>query len=100
MTIAEIIIWIIIGSLAGSLAGMLVKRKKSGFGRWANLGIGLIGALIGGSLFNLLGVHFALGELSISVEDILSALTGSLIFLIIIWLVRKFWKSKEKTKES
>ena len=100
MTIAEIIIWIIIGALAGSMAGMIVKRKKSGFGKWANLGIGLIGALIGGSLFNLLNIHFPLGELSISVEDILSALTGSIIFLIIIWLARKIWKSKEKTTES
>jgi len=100
MTIAEIIIWIIIGALAGSMAGMIVKRKKSGFGKWANLGIGLIGALIGGSLFNLLNIHFPLGELSISVEDILSALTGSIIFLIIIWLARKIWKSKEKTTEN
>ena len=46
-----VVVWLIVGALAGSLAGMVVKRSKEGFGRLANIGIGLVGALVGGFLF-------------------------------------------------
>ena len=39
---------------------MLVKRRKEGFGRLWNLVIGLIGALIGGLLFKVLGINLGL----------------------------------------
>ena len=40
---AALIVWLIIGIIAGWLSGTLV----TGFGRWTNLGVGLVGAIIG-----------------------------------------------------
>ena len=37
--------------LAGNLVGRLVTFKKEGLGRWTNLGVGMVGALIGGLIF-------------------------------------------------
>ena len=51
---SQIIVWLIVGALAGSIAGMLVKRTREGFGPFTNLGIGLVGALIGGFIFKAL----------------------------------------------
>ena len=36
VTLIELVVWLIVGLLAGSLAGLVVKRKKEGFGRYAN----------------------------------------------------------------
>ena len=94
ITAAEVIVWLIVGGIAGSLAGLVVTRKKEGFGRYANLGVGLIGALIGGFIFDLFNIGVGLGELSISFKDLLSAFLGSLIFLVVVWFVKKRWKKK------
>ena len=87
-TYAELTVWLVIGALAGSLAGMLVRRTRAGFGPLSNLGLGLVGALIGGMLFNLLGIDLGLGRFSVSLEDLVSALVGSLLFLALLRLVR------------
>ena len=42
--------------MAGSLAGSVVTGKWEGLGRWTSLGIGLVGALIGGAIFRLFGI--------------------------------------------
>jgi uncharacterized membrane protein YeaQ/YmgE (transglycosylase-associated protein family) len=85
----EVITWLIVGALAGSLAGMLVKLRKEGFGRWINLGIGLVGALIGGFLFKVLGIQLGiLGSITINLQEVVAAVAGSLLFLGIIWAVR------------
>ena len=93
ITVGEIIIWLIVGALAGSLTGLVVKRKKEGYGRYTNLGVGLIGALIGGAIFNVFHIDLGLGQLSISFEDLLAAFLGSLLFLSVIWLVKK-WRAR------
>ena len=94
----EVATWIIVGALAGSLTGMVVTRRKAGFGHLVNLGIGLVGALIGGSLFKVFHIDLGLlGQITISLQEVAAALIGSLIFLAVIWGVRRKWaKGKEK----
>lgn len=85
-TLADLVVWVIVGLIAGSLAGMVVTR--AGLSRWTGLGVGLVGALIGGLIFRLLGIWPGLDSVSISLRDILSAFVGSLIFLLLLWIVR------------
>lgn len=85
----DIIVWLIVGIIAGTLAGAVAKRSKKGYGVTSNLGIGLVGALAGGLLFRVLGLDLGLGGISISLEDIVAAFAGSILFLIILRLVRK-----------
>jgi uncharacterized membrane protein YeaQ/YmgE (transglycosylase-associated protein family) len=89
--IAEVITWLIVGGLAGWLAGMLVKRRKEGFGRVTNLGIGLVGALIGGLLFKVFGIEIqVLSKVEINLQQVVAGFVGALIFLAIIWIVQKY----------
>ena len=90
ITFVQIIVWLIIGALAGSLVGTVIKRTREGFGRWTNLGVGLIGAAVGGFLFDLFQIDLGLGELAISFEDLLAAFVGSLIFLAGVQLLSKW----------
>ncbi len=79
ISIGEIIVWLIIGALAGTLAGRLVTFTKRGFGPWINMGVGMLGALVGGFLFRLFHIDLGLGEIKITFEDLISAFVGSLL---------------------
>jgi uncharacterized membrane protein YeaQ/YmgE (transglycosylase-associated protein family) len=97
ITIDQLAAWIIVGALAGSLAGLLVTRKKEGFGYGLNLAVGLVGALIGGLLFKLLRINLGvLGAVSISAEDIIEGLLGSMLLLGIIWIVKRQMAKKNE----
>ena len=89
VTVSQIIVWLIVGALAGSLTGVVVKGTKKGFGPFTNLGIGLVGALIGGSIFRAFNLDLGLGDLAISFQDLLAAFLGSLIFLWLVWFIQK-----------
>ena len=89
-TMGEVLIWIIIGALCGSVVGMLVKRDKQGFGHLRNLLLGMAGSVVGGVLLNLTGIDLGLGELSISFEDLASGFAGSILILIVAWLIRRY----------
>jgi uncharacterized membrane protein YeaQ/YmgE (transglycosylase-associated protein family) len=91
LSINQLAVWIIVGLLGGSIAGLLVKRERSGFGVGRNLGIGLIGALIGGFLFRLFGLFPGLDKVAISLRDVVAAVVGSLLVLAALWLWRR-WK--------
>ena len=97
ISIGEVIIWIIVGGFAGSVVGAIVTRKREGYGRWKNLGIGLVGAVIGGVLFKLFKIDLGFGELRITFEDILSAMLSSFILLVAIWMIGKRQKAVKKT---
>ncbi len=88
MTAVQLIVWLIIGAIAGTLAGVLFSGRKRGYGTLANIMIGLIGALIGGVLFEILPIDLGLGAISISLEDILTAFVGSLLLLVIMSAIR------------
>lgn len=85
----KIIVWLIVGALAGWLAGILIKRNKRGFGHIYNTFVGLVGAFIGGILFDVFRINFGLGHISISLRDLVSAVIGSLVFLFIMWILKR-----------
>jgi uncharacterized membrane protein YeaQ/YmgE (transglycosylase-associated protein family) len=87
-TIAQLIVWIVVGLLGGSLAGRLVKWERQGFGLLPNLGLGLVGALLGGVLFRAFGLLPQFDAVTISLRDVVSAFIGSLLVLLAIWLWR------------
>jgi len=92
-SINQIVVWIIIGLLGGSLAGLIITRERKGFGILRNLGVGLVGALVGGLVFRLFGIFPGLEKIAISLRDVVAALIGSLLVLALIWLWQRFQKS-------
>ena len=95
LTVGQLIVWLVVGALAGNLVGRLVTFKREGLGRWTNLGVGMVGALIGGLIFKVFHINLGLGELKITFEDLIAAFLGSLLFVVIWWLVAKF-RGKKK----
>ena len=92
-SLAQFIVWIVMGLLGGSLAGLIMTRERKGFGPARNMGLGLVGAIVGGLLFRLLGLLPGLDQISISLRDVVAAFVGSLIILAAIWLWQRFKKS-------
>lgn len=97
-SIAQIVSWIIVGLIAGSLAGSVLRRSRQGYGRWANWGIGLVGAIVGGLLFSLLRIDFGLSQIAISLADIVQAFVGALLFVGILTLVRASRKRQARRR--
>jgi uncharacterized membrane protein YeaQ/YmgE (transglycosylase-associated protein family) len=87
-SLSQFIVWIVVGLIGGSLAGLIIKRDRKGFGAVRNLAVGLVGALIGGLLFRMLGLFPGLDRISISLRDVVAAFVGSLLVLAALW----FWQ--------
>ena len=94
ITVEQVIVWVIVGAMAGSFVGMLATRSKEGYGRLANLAIGMAGALIGGVMFKLLKIDLGLSKIKFSAEDLATAVIGAIILLIAMWLFGKVRKKK------
>ena len=98
ISISKIIVWLIIGALAGTVAGRLMTFTKRGFGLWVNMGVGMLGALVGGLIFRLLHIDLGLGEIKITFEDLISAFVGSVLCIIAWRLIRKNAEPKKERK--
>lgn len=95
MNLSQIISIVVVGVVAGSLVGSLVTRKREGFGHALNLLLGVVGALIGSGLFNLLNIHLGLGSIAVSLEDLVVAFVGALILFGIVRLLSTPRKGKK-----
>jgi uncharacterized membrane protein YeaQ/YmgE (transglycosylase-associated protein family) len=71
--------WCIVGGIAGFLAGKVMKG--GGFGVLMDIVVGIVGAVIGGWIFGMLGI-FQSGGL---IASIIVAFVGACILL---WLIR------------
>ena len=92
-SLSQLIVWIVVGLLGGTLAGLLIKWDRKGFGLIRNLGLGLVGAFVGGLLFSLLGLFPELDKYAISLRDVVAAVVGSLLVLAALWLWQRWAKS-------
>lgn len=79
-----IILWVIFGGIAGWLASLIMHTDASQ-GIFANIIVGIIGALIGGFLFNLFG---GAGVTGFNIYSLLVAVLGAIVLLWLIKLVR------------
>jgi len=73
-----IISWIILGLIAGFIGSKIVDKQGQGF--WLNIALGIVGALIGGFLFNLFGAG---GVTGLNLYSLLVATIGSIVVLLI-----------------
>ncbi len=83
--IGQMIVWIVIGLIGGGLASYLTTGARGGFGNMLNLGIGLLGAVVGGFLFRIFGLFDPLDRYAVSLRDVLAAVVGSLLVLALFW---------------
>jgi len=92
--------WLIVGIIIGPFVGMLLTRKKEGYGRLTNTAIGLIGAVVGMILLKMFNVAqhlpFNLRQYAITAEDLAAAIVGSLLFLTVIWILKKLLTRSKK----
>lgn len=71
--------WIVVGLIAGWLAKMVVPGREPG-GFFATLAIGVVGAILGGWIWNLMG---ATGATGVNPGSILVAFVGSVVLLLL-----------------
>ncbi len=81
MDVKAILIWVAIGILAGWLASVVV----GGGGLVRYLITGLIGAFVGGFLFNLAGINLNLGN--VYVNQIVVAAIGAIVVVLLARLI-------------
>ncbi|HEY2533202.1 MAG TPA: GlsB/YeaQ/YmgE family stress response membrane protein [Xanthobacteraceae bacterium] len=73
-----IISWIILGLIAGFIGSKIVDRGGQGF--WLNMALGIIGAVVGGLLFNLFG---ATGVTGLNIYSMIVAIVGAIVVLLL-----------------
>ncbi len=74
----SIIAWLVVGLVAGWIGSMIVNR--GGEGPLLDIVLGIVGAFVGGFLFNMLG-HT--GVNGINLYSIVVAVIGSIVVLVI-----------------
>jgi len=72
-----IISWIILGLIAGFVGSKLVDDQGQGF--FLNIALGIVGAVVGGFLFDLFG---ASGVTGLNIYSMIVATAGSIVVLL------------------
>jgi uncharacterized membrane protein YeaQ/YmgE (transglycosylase-associated protein family) len=76
--------WIVLGLIAGFIGSKLVNKR--GEGLVLDILLGVVGALLGGWLFNTFGVS---GVTGLNLWSLLVAVVGAVLFLVIYHAVFK-----------
>lgn len=80
----SIISWIVLGLIAGFLGSKLVNKTGEGF--VLDIVLGIVGAVIGGWLFSLLGMH---GVTGLNIYSLIVAVVGAVVFLVVYHAIRR-----------
>ena len=74
----SIIGWIILGLIAGFIGSKIVDSR--GQGLWLNMALGIVGAIVGGFVFNIFG---ASGVTGLNIYSMIVAIVGS---VLVLWI--------------
>jgi uncharacterized membrane protein YeaQ/YmgE (transglycosylase-associated protein family) len=79
----SIIGWIVLGLIAGFIASKVVNKRGEGF--FGDIILGVIGALVGGFLFNAFG---GVGVTGFNLYSLFVAVVGSIVVLVAYHAIR------------
>jgi uncharacterized membrane protein YeaQ/YmgE (transglycosylase-associated protein family) len=74
----SLLAWIVLGLLAGFIASKVVNR--SGEGVLLDIVLGIVGAVVGGFLFQTFGMA---GVTGVNIYSIVVAVVGAIVFLVV-----------------
>ena len=80
----SILAWIVLGLIAGFIASKLVN--KSGEGILLDIVLGVVGAVVGGYVFQMFGHS---GVTGLNIYSLLVAVIGAVLFLLIYHALRR-----------
>ena len=78
------LVWIILGLISGFIASKIVNKKGEGW--LGDIVLGIIGAVVGGWLFGLLGAH---GVTGFNVYSVLVSIVGAVVVLFAYHAIRR-----------
>ena len=76
--------WIILGLIAGFIGSKIVNKSGEGF--FLDIILGIVGAVVGGWLFSLVGGH---GVTGLNLYSFLVAIIGAIIVLVVYHAIRR-----------
>ncbi|QSQ14432.1 GlsB/YeaQ/YmgE family stress response membrane protein [Myxococcus landrumensis] len=77
--------WLVLGGIAGWLAS-IIKGTNAKMGMFANIATGVVGSMIGGWLFSLLGGR---GVTGLNLYSLAVATVGAVILISVVQAIRK-----------
>jgi uncharacterized membrane protein YeaQ/YmgE (transglycosylase-associated protein family) len=73
----SIVAWVVLGLVSGFIASTLVNKRGEGF--LVDVVLGVVGAVVGGFVFNLLGSH---GVTGFNVWSLFVSVVGAVLTLV------------------
>jgi uncharacterized membrane protein YeaQ/YmgE (transglycosylase-associated protein family) len=80
----SILAWVVLGLIAGFIGSKLVN--KTGEGLILDIALGIVGALVGGWLFRVLGMS---GVTGLNIYSLIVAVVGAVVFLLAYHAIRR-----------
>ena len=80
----SILAWIILGLIAGFIGSKIVNKR--GEGLLLDIVLGIVGAIVGGYLFNMFGAH---GVTGLNIYSMFVAVIGAIVVLVVYHAIRR-----------
>jgi uncharacterized membrane protein YeaQ/YmgE (transglycosylase-associated protein family) len=80
----SILAWIVLGLVAGFIGSKLVNKR--GEGLVLDIGLGIVGAIVGGWLFSVFGMSRVTG---LNLYSLVVAVIGAVVFLLVYHAIRR-----------
>jgi uncharacterized membrane protein YeaQ/YmgE (transglycosylase-associated protein family) len=82
--IMSLILWVVLGAIAGWIASALMKSGHQGIGM--DILLGIVGAVVGGWIMNLVGYSSATG---FNLYSLVVAVIGAIVLIAIVRMIRR-----------
>jgi uncharacterized membrane protein YeaQ/YmgE (transglycosylase-associated protein family) len=80
----SILAWLVLGLIAGFIGSKIVNKR--GDGLFLDIILGVVGAMVGGYLFQIFGAH---GVTGLNIYSLFVAVIGSIVTLVVYHAIRR-----------